>query len=102
MKKVRLSAINQYRNRIDVLRVLSFDDIYLVEMDVAGETIQVVGDDNAPTSWRSQIAAKKPFKGLGITKTMLRHQSSYDEMIRLGGSAEPMEVGIQNPDADPS
>lgn len=101
MRKVSLSSVQEYRNRIETLRLHSFErDLYLAEIEVDGEPLQVVGEDGSPASWRSQLAAKNAFKGLGITRARLRHQSSYDEMIGLGEAAEAMEVDIQNPDAD--
>lgn len=92
------------RGPIEVLRLLSFDpEIYLVEVELEEGRYLLAGAGNVVLSFRSQLAAKAPFKGMHIQRTVLRHQSSYDEMIGLapepGGNA--MEMRIAAPDADP-
>jgi hypothetical protein len=51
--------------------------------------------------FRSQLAAKIPFKGFSVQRAVLEHQSYYDEMIGLQGEkVEPLLVDISLPDND--
>jgi hypothetical protein len=51
--------------------------------------------------FNSQLDAKFQFKGLGITDTVLVHESPYNEMIGMpGGKMEPLQVKLANPDDD--
>lgn len=103
MSTISLKSLLKKKPAIDSLTLLSFDmDIYLVELDIGGQSVRVVDDDGKPMAWRSQLLAKKPFKGLGIKRSRLRHESTYDEMIGMPPKGGEMEVSIQNPDDDPS
>lgn len=102
--KIRLEVLQSQRPVIEQLVLKSFEcEIYLVDVKIDSEEYQVVGEDDKPLMFRSQLAAKKPFKGLGVAQTLLRHSSPYSEMIGLEYAAvEPMEVLLGNPDTDPS
>ncbi|HSG04675.1 MAG TPA: DUF6482 family protein [Marinobacterium sp.] len=100
--KIRLEAIQTERPVIEQLVLKSFEcEIYLVDVKINSNDYQVVGNDDKPLMFRSQLAAKKPFKGLGVAQTLLSHQSPYNEMIGLEfGHIEPMLVRLNNPDED--
>lgn len=100
--KIRLEALQAERPVIEQLLLKSFEcEIYLVDVKIDSKEYQVVDKDNKPLVFRSQLAAKKPFKGLGINTTMLSHQSPYNEMIGLeSGQVDPMLVRLNNPDDD--
>lgn len=100
--KIRLEVLQSQRPVIEQLVLKSFEcEIYLVAVTIGSKEYQVVGEDDKPLIFRSQLAAKKPFKGLGISTTMLTHQSPYNEMIGLeSGKVEPMLVRLNNPDQD--
>lgn len=102
MSRISLTELKSTKPQVDVLRLLSLEPaIYIVEVDIGGDTLRVVDDQGHALTYRCQLDAKKPFKGLGIEQTRLRHESPYDEMIGLPGKAETgMEVRIQNPDDD--
>lgn len=89
---------------IECLDVLSFEpEIYLAQVVIAGTRYRVYRSPGELLREFSQLALKKHFKGLEISKTKLIHRSSYDEMI---GNAAPasghLAVKIPHPDNDPS
>lgn len=100
--KISIDTLQTKRPSIEQLVLRSFEcEIYLVDVQIDTELFAVVGADNKPLMFRSQLAAKKPFKGLGVQQTFLRHDSPYNEMIGLEfGAIEPMVVSINNPDDD--
>ncbi|KAA0875896.1 DUF6482 family protein [Nitrincola tapanii] len=101
--KVSLHEVQKGQLAIERLILRSFEcEIYLVSIEekTRGELI-VCDPQGSPLSFRSQLDAKKPFKGLGITRTELHHQSPYNEMIGIAvNPVEPMQVKIANPDQD--
>ena len=100
--KISLDSLQAQRPVIEQLVLRSFEcEIYLVDVQIESKVFAVVGADNKPLMFRSQLAAKKPFKGLGVQNTFLRHDSPYNEMIGLEfGAIEPMVVSLNNPDDD--
>lgn len=100
--KISLDSLQAQRPVIEQLVLRSFEcEIYLVDVQIESKVFAVVGADNKPLMFRSQLAAKKPFKGLGVQSTFLRHDSPYNEMIGLEfGAIEPMVVSLNNPDDD--
>ena len=98
-----IGALNR-NEPIDVLRVLSFEaEVYSVEVDIGDRTLLVKADDGSSLMFRSQLAAKKPFKTFDVRRAVLRHQSAYDEMIGIEhGSAgnNRLEVTIALPRDD--
>jgi len=100
--KISLDSLQAQRPVIEQLVLRSFEcEIYLVDVQIESKVFAVVGEDNKPLMFRSQLAAKKPFKGLGVQNTFLRHDSPYNEMIGLEfGAIEPMVVSLNNPDDD--
>lgn len=101
MRRITLKELDRSRSA-QGLRLLGFDgDLYLVELEIDGHWYRVTDEQGAALQYRSQLAAKKPFKGLGITRALLRHRSAYDEMVGLPeGGENLMEIGIQLPDYD--
>ncbi len=100
---LRISLKDLHKNpRAQVLRLLSVaGDLYLIELEIEGQWHRVTDEAGAALQYRSQLAAKKPFKGLGITRALLRHESAYDEMVGLSAEGKNvMEVNIQIPDRD--
>lgn len=77
-------------------------DHYLVSICVTDNIhIIVCNDQGQPLCFRSQLDAKKPFKGLGIKTTLLEHHSVYNEMIGLESpQTSALLVTIANPDQD--
>ena len=101
--KVSLQQLQNGNTLVDTLIVQSFEcEHYLVNvLDISGNRLIVCDDSGKPLSFRSQLDAKKPFKGLGITTTQLEHQSPYNEMIGITPSpVAAMNVPIANPDQD--
>jgi hypothetical protein len=100
--KISLEALQSERPVIEQLVLKSFEcEIYLVDVKIDSKDYQVVDAAGKPLMFRSQLAAKKPFKGLGISQTMLSHSSPYNEMIGIdSGPVEPMLVQLNNPDED--
>ena len=100
--KIKLDALQSERPVIEQLVLKSFEcEIYLVDVKINSKEYQVVDNAGKPLMFRSQLAAKKPFKGLGISETMLSHSSPYNEMIGIdSGPVEPMLVRLNNPDED--
>lgn len=101
--KVSIQQLQQGHPSIHTLIVQSFEcEHYLVNVvDKAGNRLIVCDNLGKPLSFRSQLDAKKPFKGLGVTTTQLEHQSPYNEMIGITPSpVAAMNVPIANPDQD--
>lgn len=100
--KISLEALQSERPIIEQLVLKSFEcEIYLVDVKIDSKDYQVVDAAGKPLMFRSQLAAKKPFKGLGISQTMLSHSSPYNEMIGIDSEpVEPMLVKLNNPDED--
>lgn len=100
--KIKLNALYAERPVIEQLVLKSFEcEIYLVDVQINSKRYQVVDEAGKPMMFRSQLAAKLPFKGLGISQTMLSHSSPYNEMIGVdSGPVEPMFVQLNNPDED--
>ncbi|MEY3038328.1 MAG: hypothetical protein RL143_895 [Pseudomonadota bacterium] len=100
--KVTIDQLQSQRPRIHELRLKSFEcEHYLVQVTTdQGESL-VYAENGKPALFRSQLAAKIPFKGLEVARATLEHQSTYNEMIGLDvGSVEPLVVDISLPDAD--
>lgn len=101
--KVTLQQLQQGYPSIQTLVVQSFEcEHYLANViDVSGNRLIVCDEKGKPLSFRSQLDAKKPFKGLGIQDTQLEHQSPYNEMIGIDVSpVAALMVRIANPDQD--
>lgn len=101
--KTTLDALQKNAIRIHELRLRSLEcELYMVSViDDLGHELMVCDEHGSPLSFRSQLAAKKPFKGLGIDKTLLVHDSPYNEMIGVNNAkVDPMLVKIANPDQD--
>lgn len=100
--KVTVDQLAKDRPAIAELRLKSFEcEHYLVEVELASGRALVCNADGRPQVYRSQLAAKVPFKGMGIKRAVLEHQSHYDEMIGLSTtSVEPLLVDISLPDND--
>lgn len=101
--KVSLKHIQQGMTKVNTLIVQSFEcEHYLVNiLDTDGNRLIVCDNHGKPLSFRSQLDAKKPFKGLGVIHTQLEHQSPYNEMIGINPSpVAAMNVPISNPDQD--
>ncbi|KDE39267.1 hypothetical protein ADINL_2396 [Nitrincola lacisaponensis] len=77
-------------------------ELYLVNIcDHTDQRWIVCDEQGKPLSYRSQLDAKKPFKGLGIQQTLLEHQSPYNEMIGIEpAQVAALQVRIANPDQD--
>jgi len=102
IQKLKLSQLSE-KEPIGLLRVLSFDpDLYLVEVEINGICYSVVDEDDRPLSYRSQLAAKRPFRNRVVKKAVLRHQSTFDEMIgqQQREGSNQLEVSIQLPHLD--
>ncbi len=102
MSAVTIDDLHDRRPEIEVLCLRSLDpDLYLVEVLIGGERLRVTGSDGKSLTARSQLAAKRPFKGLTVMRAVVRHESSYDEMVGQPGRAgNAMEVTISRPDDD--
>ncbi|MCB1647612.1 MAG: hypothetical protein KDI36_19275, partial [Pseudomonadales bacterium] len=75
--------------------------VYTTSVCLNGEMHRVVDDSGQSLIFRSQLAAKKPFRQLGITRTTLAHQSYYDEMVGSVPKAANLAVfPIASPDQD--
>lgn len=100
--KIRLSELPDFDSVIEQIILNSFESsIYLVDIKVKGSLYQLTDEAGRPQIFRSQLAAKKPFKGLGVRETLLHHQSPYGEMIGLDqAQVKPMMLRISNPDED--
>lgn len=62
---------------------------------------RLVDDAGRPLLYHSQLAAKKPLRGLGIGASQLLLHSAYDEMIGLASASDPADpIPIANPDQD--
>ncbi len=82
MKSMTLAQLGALQPALNLLRLRSFDpDIYLVEMVIQDETYRLTDTLGRPMAFRSQLAAKKPFKGLSVERAELVQESAYDEMI---------------------
>lgn len=100
--KISLEVLNKDRPEIQALVINSFEcEIYLVEVKIDSQLFKVVGLEGKPLVFRSQLAAKMPFKGMEVQSTILRQTSAYSEMIGLeSGVIPPLEVRLSNPDDD--
>lgn len=101
--KITLQQIQQSSVSINRLIIQSFEcEHYLVNVvNANGQRLIVCDSSGKPLSFRSQLDAKKPFKGLNILDTQLEHQSPYNEMIGIEPSTMAiMNVKIANPDQD--
>lgn len=101
--KITLKQLQQGVCKIDQLILQSMEsEIYLVNIrDDQGNRLIVCDDLGTPLSFRSQLGAKKPFKGLGINNTLLEHQSPYNEMIGIEpAQVAALQVSIASPDQD--
>ena len=99
--RITLEEVQSQKGSVDVLRIRSYEmEIYLVEVEMGGSPLLVTDRDGNPLKFRSQLAAKKPFRGLNITRTVLRHQSTYDEMI--GHDFDKVDNALEVKLADPS
>jgi hypothetical protein len=87
---------------IEKLLVMSYEpDIYLATVIVNQKNHLVYRAPGEILKEFSQLGLKKHFKGLGIKRTYLIHNTAYDEMIGNPPSANtPLELKIANPDDD--
>jgi len=102
MNKMTLTQIKSAASSPDQLILSSFESsIYLVELLLGGERVALCDERGLPVVFRSQLEAKKPFKGMGISKTLLVQNTAYNEMIGMpSGQVNPLEVHLANPDDD--
>lgn len=102
MLKVTLEQLKRTQPSIEQLILRSFEcEVYLVELKMDNEIYHFCDESGKPQVFRSQLAAKIPFKGMGVTDTLLTQNSPYNEMIGLDvGQIEPLNVRISNPDQD--
>jgi len=100
--KVTIDQLNRDRPVISELRLKSFEcEHYLVQLTTDQGQSMLVDDNGRPQVFRSQLAAKIPFKGFIVQRAVLEHQSYYDEMIGLQASkVEPLLVDISLPNND--
>lgn len=100
--KVTVDQLMKERPLITELRLKSFEcEHYLVELELPAGRALLCNPEGRPRVFRSQLAAKVPFKNMGIKRAVLEHQSHYDEMIGLASSSvEPLLVDISLPDND--
>jgi hypothetical protein len=103
MNSMTLQHLHKIRPAIALLRLRSFDpDLYLVELVIADRTYVVKDEQGRTLSFRSMLAAKKPFKGLTITRAEMVQESAYDEMVGqpLRQDRNTLQVNISLPDDD--
>lgn len=102
MQRLTLDQLKRDKPAIKQLIVRSFEcEIYLVELILKDGLYIFCDAAGRPQMFRSQLAAKLPFKGMGVRETILTQASPYNEMIGLDvGSIEPLSVHISNPDDD--
>lgn len=100
--KITLAQLFTGTGRVQRLILQSFENgLYLTEVEMADGRFAVCDTSGLPLKFRSQLEAKKSFKGLGITDTWLVQQSPYNEMIGMPADrVEPLEVKLLNPDQD--
>ncbi len=103
--KISLSDVKQRSSQIESLVLRAFESsLYLVQVKLkpGGDLLSVCDDEGVILRFTSQLAAKFPFKGLGIENTVLIHESPYNEMIGMptGDKPAPLEVKLANPDDD--
>lgn len=104
MMKITLNEVKKQFGQIERLVLRGFESsMYLVQVRLryGRDLLNVCDDSGAILRFNSQLDAKLPFKGLGITDTVLVHESAYNEMIGMPtGKMEPLEVKLANPDDD--
>ena len=102
--KISLEEVKKQIGQIEQLVVRAFESsMYLVQIKLkqGEELLNVCDDKGTIMRFNSQLDAKFQFKGLGITDTVLVHESPYNEMIGMpGGKMEPLQVKLSNPDDD--
>lgn len=102
--KISLEEVKKQIGQIEQLVVRAFESsMYLVQVKLkqGEELLNVCDEKGTIIRFNSQLDAKVQFKGLGITDTVLVHESPYNEMIGMpGGKMEPLQVKLANPDDD--
>lgn len=102
--KISLEEVKKQIGQIEQLVVRAFESsMYLVQVKLkqGEELLNVCDDKGTIMRFNSQLDAKFQFKGLGITDTVLVHESPYNEMIGMpGGKMDPLQVKLANPDDD--
>ncbi len=102
--KISLEEVKKQIGQIEQLVVRAFESsMYLVQVKLkqGEELLNVCDEKGTIIRFNSQLDAKFQFKGLGITDTVLVHESPYNEMIGMpGGKMEPLQVKLANPDDD--
>ncbi|WP_432698563.1 DUF6482 family protein [Marinobacterium sp. YM272] len=100
--KITLEQLFSGNIRVQQLLLRSFENsLYLTDVRTEEGCWSVCNAAGTPLTFRSQLDAKKAFKGLGIEDTRLVHQSPYNEMIGMPEDrVEPLEVKLLNPDQD--
>ncbi|WP_036233845.1 DUF6482 family protein [Marinobacterium litorale] len=103
--KIVLDDVKQSAGQIDRLVLRAFESsLYLVQikLQTGDELLNLCDDNGVIMRFHSQLDAKYPFKGLGVTHTVLVHESPYNEMIGMpaGEKPAPLEVKLANPDQD--
>lgn len=80
---------------IQVLRLRGHEsEVYTVEVMIH-DRYQVVTDSAGQSlMFRSQLAAKRPFKTLNVKQAILVHTSSYDEMIGQAAKTDANELQV--------
>ncbi len=102
--KISLSEVKKQYGQIERLVLRAFESsLYLVQVQLAQREglLNVCDEEGRIMRFTSQLDAKLQFKGLGITQTLLVHESPYNEMIGMPTEkARPLEVKLANPDQD--
>lgn len=103
--KIALNEVKKQLGQVERLVLRAFESsMYLVQVQLkhGEELLNVCDDKGTILRFNSQLDAKFPFKGLGITDTVLVHESPYNEMIGMPAaeSPAPLEVKLANPDQD--
>lgn len=103
--KISIGEVKKQFGQIEQLVLRAFESsLYLVQVKLnhQPELLNVCDEDGTILRFNSQLDAKFSFKGLGITDTVLIHESPYNEMIGMptAESPAPLEVKLANPDQD--
>ena len=103
--KISLDDVHKQFGQIEQLVLRAFESsLYLVQVRLRHNAalLNVCDEDGNILRFNSQLEAKLPFKGLGITDTVLLHESAYNAMIGMpeGDQPAPLVVKLANPDED--
>jgi hypothetical protein len=95
MKKFNIEQIRKNPITIDSLEVQSFEmNVYLVKLDVAGESGFVYDKLDKPMRFHSSQQVRDVFEHCEVKAASMVHDSPYDEMI---GNPNKPEKNIAMP-----